>query len=72
MEKTERVARDIATVRRGALVLGIGGVDVRDSEGLKAAADRCVSKLGSIDYAMYTSIQLHSIDSFSSQLSCPA
>ena len=29
VEKTERVAREIATARTGAKVLGIGGVDVR-------------------------------------------
>lgn len=56
VEKIERVAKEIATVRTGARVLGIGGVDVRDSEGLKAAADRCVKELGGIDYAMYTDI----------------
>jgi len=30
MEKTESVAADIATARKGAKVLGIGGCDVRD------------------------------------------
>lgn len=30
VEKTEAAARDIATVRKGANVLGIGGCDVRD------------------------------------------
>lgn len=29
VEKTEAVAKDIATVRAGAKVLGIGGCDVR-------------------------------------------
>jgi peroxisomal 2,4-dienoyl-CoA reductase len=29
VEKTERVAREIAQVRKGAKVVGIGGVDVR-------------------------------------------
>jgi hypothetical protein len=30
VEKTESVAADIATARKGAKVLGIGGCDVRD------------------------------------------
>ncbi|KAK5990547.1 Peroxisomal 2,4-dienoyl-CoA reductase SPS19 [Cladobotryum mycophilum] len=50
--KTEDVARDIATVRPGAKVIGIGGCDVRSFESLKAAADRCVQELGKIDYVI--------------------
>lgn len=30
VDKTERVAREIAAVRKGARVLGIGAVDVRN------------------------------------------
>ncbi|KAK1759166.1 peroxisomal 2,4-dienoyl-CoA reductase [Echria macrotheca] len=52
VEKTEAAAREIAKVRSGARVLGIGGVDVRNYESLKAAADRCVKELGSIDYVV--------------------
>ncbi|KAM5355744.1 hypothetical protein ACJ41O_002390 [Fusarium nematophilum] len=49
VEKTEAVAKDIATVRPGARVIGIGGCDVRKVESLQAAADRCAKELGAID-----------------------
>ncbi|KAL1843382.1 hypothetical protein VTJ49DRAFT_1969 [Mycothermus thermophilus] len=52
VEKTEKAAVEIAKVRPGARVLGIGGVDVRNFDALKAAADRCVKELGSIDYVV--------------------
>jgi peroxisomal 2,4-dienoyl-CoA reductase len=52
VEKTERMAADIATARSGSKVLGIGAVDVRSPETLQAAADRCVKELGSIDFVM--------------------
>ncbi|KAI3328924.1 hypothetical protein HD806DRAFT_519280 [Xylariaceae sp. AK1471] len=52
MEKTESVAADIATARKGAKVLGIGGCDVRDPESLKKAAERCVKELGAIDFVI--------------------
>ncbi|KAL2267423.1 hypothetical protein VTJ83DRAFT_4700 [Remersonia thermophila] len=52
VEKTEKAAAEIAKVRPGARVLGIGGVDVRSFDALKAAADRCVQELGSIDYVV--------------------
>ncbi|KAJ5833588.1 Glucose/ribitol dehydrogenase [Penicillium riverlandense] len=51
-EKTERVAQDIATARRGAKVIGIGAVDVRKFESLKAAVDRCVQEFGGIDFVI--------------------
>ena len=53
VEKTERVAKDIATARPGAKVIGIGSVDVRKLETLQAAAERCVKELGAIDFVMY-------------------
>jgi peroxisomal 2,4-dienoyl-CoA reductase len=53
VEKTERVAKDIATCRPGAKVIGIGAVDVRNFNDLKSAAERCVKELGGIDYVMY-------------------
>lgn len=53
VEKTERVAQDIATSRPGAKVIGIGAVDVRKFEDLKNAVERCVKELGAIDYVMY-------------------
>lgn len=52
VEKTERVAQDIATARQGAKVIGIGAVDVRKFESLKAAVDRCVEEFGGIDFVM--------------------
>ncbi|KJZ73474.1 hypothetical protein HIM_07030 [Hirsutella minnesotensis 3608] len=50
--KTEEMAKDIATVRPGAKVIGIGGCDVRKMESLQAAADRCASELGGIDFVI--------------------
>jgi NAD(P)-dependent dehydrogenase (short-subunit alcohol dehydrogenase family) len=32
--------------------MGIGNVDVRQSEQVQAAVDECVSKLGGIDFVM--------------------
>lgn len=52
VEKTEAGAREIAAVRKGAKVIGIGGVDVRNFDSLKAAADRCVKELGAIDFVI--------------------
>lgn len=52
VEKTERMARDIATARQGAKVIGIGAVDVRKPEALVAAAERCAKELGSIDFVI--------------------
>jgi peroxisomal 2,4-dienoyl-CoA reductase len=52
VEKTEKMAIDIATARKGAKVLGIGAVDVRSPEALQAAADRCAKELGGIDFVM--------------------
>ena len=51
-EKTEAMARSIATARAGARVLGLGAVDVRRPEALAAAAERCVAELGGIDVAI--------------------
>lgn len=51
-EKVERVARSIASARAGARVLGLGGVDVRNSKALVNAAQRCAKELGSIDFVM--------------------
>ena len=54
VEKTEAVARDIAGVRPGAKVLGIGGVDVRDFRALEGAVERCVEALGGrVDFVMW-------------------
>lgn len=51
-QKTERVAADIATVRSGAKVLAVGGIDVRDIKTLEDAAEKCVRELGSIDFVI--------------------
>ena len=58
-EKTERVAKDIASVRSGSKVLGIGGVDVRSVESLQNSIDKCVSELGGIDFLMYAKPETH-------------
>ncbi|KAI9789365.1 MAG: hypothetical protein M1833_002424 [Piccolia ochrophora] len=50
VEKTERVAQDIATARPGATVLGFGEVDVRKVESLQEAVEKCVKQLGAIDF----------------------
>jgi len=52
VEKTERMAKDIATARQGAKVIGIGAVDVRSPESLQDAADRCAKELGGIDFVI--------------------
>ncbi|KAF3395994.1 Peroxisomal 2,4-dienoyl-CoA reductase SPS19 [Penicillium rolfsii] len=52
VEKTERVAKEIATCRPGAKVIGIGAVDVRKFDDLKSAVERCVKELGGIDYVI--------------------
>ncbi len=57
VEKTESMAKDIATARRGAKVIGIGAVDVRKIEDLEGAVERCVRELGGIDYVMYVDFQ---------------
>ena len=55
VQKTEDMAKDIATVRRGATVLGFGNVDVRRVESLEQAVEKCVKQLGGIDYVMFAS-----------------
>jgi 2,4-dienoyl-CoA reductase [(3E)-enoyl-CoA-producing], peroxisomal len=52
VEKTEGMAKDIATARSGAKVLGFGGVDVRSVESLQESVDKCVKELGGIDFLM--------------------
>lgn len=46
------MAKDIATTREGAKVIGIGGADVRSIESLQSCVERCVKELGAIDYVM--------------------
>ncbi|KAF2652160.1 peroxisomal 2,4-dienoyl-CoA reductase-like protein SPS19 [Lophiostoma macrostomum CBS 122681] len=52
VEKTENMAKDIATARKGSKVIGIGAVDVRKPEALAAAAEKCAQELGSIDFVI--------------------
>ncbi|GKT63607.1 sporulation protein SPS19 [Colletotrichum tofieldiae] len=52
VEKTEAMAKDLATARPGAKVIGIGGCDVRNPQSLQDAADRCARELGSIDFVI--------------------
>ncbi len=52
VEKTDRMAKSIATARKGAKVIGIGAVDVRKIEDLEKCVERCVKELGGIDYVM--------------------
>ena len=56
VEKTENMARDIATARRGAKVIGIGKVDVRSVESLQSAVERTINELGGIDYVMQVTL----------------
>ena len=51
--KTESMARDIATARKGAKVIGIGQVDVRSLQSLEKAVETCVQELGAIDFVMW-------------------
>jgi 2,4-dienoyl-CoA reductase [(3E)-enoyl-CoA-producing], peroxisomal len=53
VEKTEAMAKDIMTARKGSKVLGIGAIDVRNVESLKKAVETTVSELGGIDFLMY-------------------
>lgn len=52
VEKTEKMAKDIATARRGAKVIGLGFVDVRSIESMQSAVEKCVQALGGIDLVM--------------------
>ena len=52
VEKTETMAKNIETARKGSKVIGIGAVDVRKIENLESAVERCVKELGAIDYVM--------------------
>ena len=46
------MAKEIATTRKGAKVLGLGSVDVRNIESLQASVDKCVKELGGLDFVM--------------------
>lgn len=51
-EKTKAMAADIATVRPGSKVIGIGNIDVRQLSSLEDAVKQCVTSLGQIDYVI--------------------
>ncbi|EXJ68557.1 uncharacterized protein A1O5_08351 [Cladophialophora psammophila CBS 110553] len=51
-DKAKNVAADIALVRPGSIVLGLGGVDVRNHESVKEAVETCVQRLGGIDFVI--------------------
>ncbi|KAK5048670.1 hypothetical protein LTR84_005761 [Exophiala bonariae] len=51
-EKAQSVATGIAKERCGSKVLGLGGVDVRDFDKVKAAVETCVRELGGIDFVI--------------------
>ncbi|WPK27186.1 hypothetical protein PUMCH_004561 [Australozyma saopauloensis] len=50
--KTEKAAAEIASLRPGAKVLGLGNVDVREIDSLAQAVATTVSKLGRIDFVI--------------------
>jgi 2,4-dienoyl-CoA reductase [(3E)-enoyl-CoA-producing], peroxisomal len=50
--KTVEAAKDMETIRPGAKVIGIGGVDVRNPQSLEDAVQTCVKQLGGIDFVM--------------------
>jgi peroxisomal 2,4-dienoyl-CoA reductase len=52
VEKTKHMAGEIAKVRPGSQVLGIGNVDVRNIATLEAAVEECIEKLKTIDFVM--------------------
>lgn len=51
-EHTEKVAAEIASIRPGAKVLGLGDVDVRDVSSLEAASKKAYEQLGRIDFVI--------------------
>ena len=51
-EKTEKAAKEIALLRPGAKVLGLGNVDVADIMSIRGAVDKAVSTLGKIDFVI--------------------
>lgn len=51
-EKTTKAAKEIALLRPGAKVIGLGSVDVRDVQSIVKAVDTTVAELGRIDYVI--------------------
>lgn len=52
VEKTEAAAKEMAQLRPGAKVLGIGAIDVRDVHSIAKAVETTVNELGRIDYVI--------------------
>lgn len=52
VEKTQKVAKEIQILQKGAKVLGIGAVDVRNVESLSKAVEKTVNEFGKIDYVI--------------------
>lgn len=52
VEKTESMAKSIATARPGAKVIGIGATDVRNIDSMNSAVERCLKELGAIDFVI--------------------
>lgn len=50
--KTETMAAEMAKLRPGAKVIGMGNLDVRKIDDMNKAVERCVQELGEIDYVM--------------------
>lgn len=57
VDKTTAMAKSLASVRKGARVLGYGAVDVRDFDSLQKAVQNCARELGGIDFVMSVMIQ---------------
>jgi len=52
VSKTESMAKEMAALRKGAKVIGMGGLDVRKIEDMELAVEKCVQELGGIDFVM--------------------
>lgn len=52
VEKTEKAAAEIQSLRPGSKVLGLGGVDVRDVNSIAKAVEKTVAELGRIDFVI--------------------
>jgi 2,4-dienoyl-CoA reductase [(3E)-enoyl-CoA-producing], peroxisomal len=61
VEKTESMAKNIATARQGAKVIGIGAVDVRKIESLESAVERCVRELGGVRHISFFHVQARAL-----------
>lgn len=51
-EKAEKAAKEVAELRDGAKVIGIGNVDVRKVQSIAGAVEKTVAELGKIDFVI--------------------